>query len=77
MGRRLSTDGLTAYSASYSFFNVAPMYPNFKGPIYFQQMETRFLQLVGEAAGAQEEVHFMVPVSPDYKMNDQTGLRSI
>lgn len=77
IAKRLSTENKTAFSASYSFLNTAPMYKNFNGPIYYQQMERSFLKFVGEAAADQEEVHFMLSVSPNCKMNDQTGLSSI
>lgn len=75
MGARLSTEDANAFSASYSFLNVAPMYKKFNGPIYFRQMESRFLSFVKEAAYAQEKVYFMVSVSPNCRMNDPKDLR--
>ena len=76
MAARLSTEDETAFSESYSFFNVVPMYPKFNVEIY-RKMERELLKFIGEAADAEDEVHFMASVSPDCLVNDQNSLLSI
>lgn len=76
LAARLSTEDEIAFSESYSFFNVVPMYPKFNVEIY-RKMERELLKFIGEAADAEDEVHFMASVSPDCLVNDQNSLLSI
>jgi len=76
LAARLSTEDETAYSESYTFFNVVPMFPKFNVEVY-RQMERKLLKFIGEAAEAEEEVYVMASVSPVCQVNDQNGFLSV